>query len=390
MVAAGGYLLLRLSPVLHASGWGAGVAAWVGAVTALVLGAVACVQRDLKQLLAASTCAQVGFMVLAAGAGSVAGGAAHLAGHAAVKSLLFLCAGAWLGVLGSKDLDRLRGAGRRTPLIGVVFAIGALALAGVPPLALWVTKDLALSGAPTALLLVGLAASALSAVYAGRALFIVLAPATDRNRSRRRVAVGMLAALIGLALPAAGWGVAVLAWPGWAPHLEPVDAVMSAAAGLAGLTLAAAWGRRGTPLPARVTTAGVRWLGLEFLARRVIVGPTWWLARALAAFDDRVLAAGVQGVARFGRTTAKVVDAKPERGLTTTVATLARGGRALASAVDGAVERTINVAVAAVAAGGRRLGVLARRPQTGQLHQYYAQAAVVLVALALVFVLVVG
>ncbi|WP_051815690.1 proton-conducting transporter membrane subunit, partial [Glycomyces tenuis] len=185
MVAAGGYLLLRLSPLLHESGWGAETAVWLGAATAVALGAVACAQRDLKQLLAASTCAQVGFMVLAAGAGSMVGGAAHLAGHAAVKSLLFLTAGAWLTVLGSKDLDRLRGAGRRHRLIGAAFTMGALALAGVPPLTLWVTKDLVLSGAPTALWSAALVASALSAVYAGRALFTVLAPPTGRHRSRR-------------------------------------------------------------------------------------------------------------------------------------------------------------------------------------------------------------
>lgn len=73
MVAAGGYLLLRLEPVLTVSGWGAEAVAWAGAATALALGAVAVAQSDLKQLLAASTCSQIGFVVLGAGAGSVAG-----------------------------------------------------------------------------------------------------------------------------------------------------------------------------------------------------------------------------------------------------------------------------------------------------------------------------
>ncbi|WP_372506330.1 proton-conducting transporter transmembrane domain-containing protein [Actinomadura madurae] len=71
MVAAGAYLLMRLHPLLAATGWAAGLVSWAGALTALVLGAVAVAQRDLKQLLAASTCAQIGFMVLAAGAGAV-------------------------------------------------------------------------------------------------------------------------------------------------------------------------------------------------------------------------------------------------------------------------------------------------------------------------------
>jgi len=71
MVAMGGYLLLRTEPLLAATGWAALTAAWVGALTALVLGAVAVAQRDLKQLLAASTSAQLGFVAMGAGLASV-------------------------------------------------------------------------------------------------------------------------------------------------------------------------------------------------------------------------------------------------------------------------------------------------------------------------------
>ncbi|MEO6881613.1 MAG: proton-conducting transporter membrane subunit, partial [Mycobacteriaceae bacterium] len=117
MVAAGGYLLLRLHPLLAATGIDTAVA-WVGAVTAVVMGAVAMTQHDLKQLLAASTCAQIGFVVLAAGTGSINGGVLALIAHAATKALLFLCAGAWLDALGTKNLTALRGVGRRYPVVG--------------------------------------------------------------------------------------------------------------------------------------------------------------------------------------------------------------------------------------------------------------------------------
>src|SRR5512135_1550583 len=181
MVAAGGYLLLRLAPLLATSGWADSAAAWAGALTALLLGAVATAQRDLKQLLAASTCAQIGFVVLAAGAAGVAGGTMHLVAHAATKSLLFLAAGAWLTALGTKDLAALTGAARRFPLVGLTFTAGALALAGVPPLSLWLTKEEVLAAAlhrSLALYAVGLSAAVLSAVYAGRALGFVLRPLT--------------------------------------------------------------------------------------------------------------------------------------------------------------------------------------------------------------------
>ncbi|MFD0473668.1 NADH-quinone oxidoreductase subunit L [Nonomuraea thailandensis] len=159
MVAAGAYLLLRTAPVLAATGWAGPLVAWAGALTALLLGAVAFAQHDLKQLLAASTCAQIGFMVLAAGVSAVAGGTAQLIAHAAVKSLLFLGAGAWLTSLGTQRLPELRGAARRYPLVGVTFGTGALALAGLPPLSLWVTKDAVLAAVDDpALSLVSLAA----------------------------------------------------------------------------------------------------------------------------------------------------------------------------------------------------------------------------------------
>ncbi|MDP9430646.1 MAG: NADH-quinone oxidoreductase subunit L, partial [Actinomycetota bacterium] len=118
MVAAGGYLLLRLQPLLAATGWTATAAAWAGALTALVLGAVAVAQSDLKQLLAASTAAQIGFVVLAAGIGATAGGTAQLVAHAAVKAGLFVAAGAWLTALGTRQLAGLRGAARRYPGVG--------------------------------------------------------------------------------------------------------------------------------------------------------------------------------------------------------------------------------------------------------------------------------
>ena len=67
--------------------------------------------------------------------------------HAFVKSTLFLAAGAWLSVLGTRELTGLRGAARRTPAVGALFVVAGLALAGLPPLSLWATKDAVLVAA---------------------------------------------------------------------------------------------------------------------------------------------------------------------------------------------------------------------------------------------------
>ncbi|HET6633688.1 MAG TPA: proton-conducting transporter membrane subunit [Streptomyces sp.] len=360
MVAMGGYLLLRLHPLLQAAGWATHVAAWAGALTALLLGAVAVGLRDLKQLLAASTSAQLGFVVLAAGSGAIAGGTAHFVAHAATKSLLFLCAGAWLTALGTQQLPELRGVARRQRLLGTVFAVGALALAGVPPLSLWATKDeiLAALQAP-ALHGVVLAAELMSALYAGKAVAMVLRPAaaTGVLRPSGRTKAPVAVAVTVLAVAAAAGGV--LAFPPAATWLRDLLAVpagpsaglatmlATAALALAGTTVAAIWAPR---IPE--ASWAWSWLGLERATDALLVRPTLRLAHLLARFDDAVLDRAVLA--------------------------LAPGVRRLAWWAADADRRAVDAAVEQVAAGTRRLGGLARRPQTGQLHQYYAQAVVLL------------
>ncbi len=382
MVAAGGYLLLRLHPLLWASGWGQPVVAWAGAATAVVLGLVAVAQADLKQLLAASTCAQIGFIVLAAGAGGVAAGTAQLVAHAATKSLLFLAAGAWLAALGTKQLDALAGAARRYRLVGAAFTAGALALAGLPPLSLWATKDAVLSSAlarQPALYAAGLAGAVISALYsirAARLVWLPLAPGAsagyDTERAgTRRVEGWMQGPLVVLAAAAVGLGVYalpevsnvfdnVIAGPGAG---RPAGWELGLSAGLALVAAGATW-RWVTRLrvPAALGAAGWAWLGLEAAAALLVVRPLLRAASGLARFDDVVVDGAVRGVA----------------------------GGALAAARLGARLGEVGVddVVGAVAGGARRLGGLARRPQTGQLHQYYAQAAVALAVLVAIVVAV--
>ncbi|GAB2917735.1 hypothetical protein GCM10027047_14310 [Rhodococcus aerolatus] len=381
MVAAGAYLLLRMHPLLEATGWALPVA-WVGAVTGVVMGAVALVQHDLKQLLAASTCAQVGFMVLAAGTGAITGGVAALVAHAATKALLFLAAGAWLDALGTKDLTALRGVGRRYPGVGAAAVVGALSLAGVPPLALWVGKDAALAGTAEAhpvLYAVGLLAAALSAAYGARVLAVVLAPTPDgagdtgagdtepagfdaERQGTRTVSALVVGSLVGLAVLAAGLGLLELTPAAevlGGPPATVVELLTSAALVLVVVTGVVVADRRGVRFGAPGWLTG--WVGATAVLRGVGVGVTR-LAEGLAAVDDR----GVAGV----------VDA------------LARGTRRLATLADERAEPVALGAATATASGARRLGALARRPQTGQLHTYYAQAVAALVVLAVLIVLV--
>ncbi|MEH0844805.1 proton-conducting transporter membrane subunit [Micromonospora sp. CPCC 205711] len=370
MVAMGGYLLLRVQPLLAATGWAAPAAMWVGGLTALLLGAVAVAQRDVKQLLAASTAAQLGFVVMAAGAGTVAGGAAQLVAHAATKALLFLAAGAWLTALGTTQLIGLRGVVGRWRIVGWSATAGALALAGIAPLSLWATKDAVLARVleqSPGLYAIGLAASALSAAYAGKLLVVIWGRGPRRGDGDQaeagRVTGLQQAPLVILAVGAAYAGLlalppvgAVLARAVGQPggfHASAVELAVSAVLALAVLLLVA---NRRVPEP----RWALRWLGLEAAVRVLVVRPTLRCAEALARFDDHFLDRGVElvsaGALRLAGRTGRIDD----------------------QWLDGTVER--------LAAGARRLGQLARRPQTGQLHQYYLQAVVVLVAAVVVLV----
>ncbi|MCD1144463.1 NADH-quinone oxidoreductase subunit L [Kocuria sp. LUK] len=387
MVAMGGYLLLRVEPLLASTGWAGPAAAWIGVLTAVLMGVVALAQRELKQLLAASTVAQLGFVVLAAGVGAVSGGAAHLVAHASTKALLFLAAGAWLTALGTEELTALRGAGRRWRVVGGTATVGALALAGIAPLSLWATKDAVLAGAleVSGLLYAGgLLASALSAAYAGKVLWTIWrrgARAEVQDGGTGRVGALEQAPLLVLAAGAAVLGV--LALPpvssalagalGGHGEVSPAELLISAALALVVLLLML---RLRAPEPGWA----VRWLGLEAAAHAVVVRPALGLAHALARFDDRVLdravTAAAGAVPGLARAAARFDDRVLDAGVEATAHTAAATGRGAARLDDGVVDG----AVEGFAGRVRRAGQLARAPQTGAVHQYFLQAVAVLAA----------
>lgn len=396
MVALGGYLLLRVQPLLASVGWAGPVAAWLGAGTAVLLGLVALAQHDLKQLLAASTSAQLGFVVLAAGVGATTGGAAHLIGHAATKAALFLAAGLWLTAAGSQQLSDLGGVARRWRITGLAATTSALSLAGIAPLALWATKDAVLGATlevSPALYATGLAGAVLSAAYAGKILRVIWRRAVPGPSSQGETAgPGGRAQtpLVLLAVGAAGLGVVALPplstrmarLLGESPATPVVwELVVSAAAAV--VILALVWWR-GTVEPRGLRT----WLGLGTATNLLVVGPTLGLARRLARFDDQVIDRATTGTAagtlRISGGLAHFDDEALNRAVTRTGAATVRAADASAFADDRGFDR----AVRGVASGFRKLGHLARKSQTGQLHQYYIAAITIFTIGVLLLVIV--
>ncbi len=144
MVNAGIYLLARFYPAFES------VPAWttsvllVGLVSALISAVSALVATDLKRVLAYSTVSQLGYMVYAIGAGGVLASQFHLLSHAVFKALLFLAAGSVIHSVGTRDMRRMGGLGRQLPFVRNAFIVGALALAGVPILNGFWSKELIL------------------------------------------------------------------------------------------------------------------------------------------------------------------------------------------------------------------------------------------------------
>ncbi|MGH9019917.1 MAG: NADH-quinone oxidoreductase subunit L [Acidimicrobiales bacterium] len=136
MVTAGVYLLCRMAPVLELSVPGRTTIAVVGGVTSFVAATIACAQRDIKKVLAFSTVSQIGYMVLAVGAGAYSAAIFLMVSHAFFKALLFLGSGSVIHALGGEqDLGKMGGLRRYLPLTFPTFLVGWLTISGIPPFA---------------------------------------------------------------------------------------------------------------------------------------------------------------------------------------------------------------------------------------------------------------
>ena len=144
MVNAGVYLVARFYPAFKdVPGWGLSVVV-VGLLSALLAAIMALVANDLKRALAYSTISQLGYMFYAVGVGGIFASQFHLASHALFKGLLFLCAGAVIHTVGTRDMREMGGLGGVMPYVRNTFIIGSLALAGLPIANGFFSKELVL------------------------------------------------------------------------------------------------------------------------------------------------------------------------------------------------------------------------------------------------------
>jgi NADH-quinone oxidoreductase subunit L len=220
MVTAGIFLMLRLEPIFVVAPEASLIVAWTGGLTALLAAFIAVAQTDIKKVLAFSTVSQLGLMVLAVGTGSYTAAFFHLFTHAFFKAMLFLSAGAVITYKHhEQNIRHMGGMIKERPFLAVLFWLALAALAGLPGLSGFFSKDhilaaaFALKAGGNILGGIAVAASLLTAFYSFRLGIIIFhgkkaAAAEHTNHGHSaEPSVTFYLPLVLLAVPAiaAGW-----------------------------------------------------------------------------------------------------------------------------------------------------------------------------------------
>jgi NADH-quinone oxidoreductase subunit L len=399
MVAAGVFLVARVYPLFSLGAINGVtpsliVVVWIGVTTALMAALIAIAQEDIKRILAYSTVSQLGLMMVSLGVGGVAAGIMHLLAHGFFKALLFLGAGSVIhGCHGEQDIRQMGGLRRFMPVTFVTYAIGMMALSGVPFFFSggWTKEEILhntahwpRSHAPYYLMLAGVV---LTALYMTRQIIYVFfgypRTASERVHESPRV---MTMPLIVLALGAIFLSVILTpTWPwlqgyltGESVHFEIVRLIqptlfVSLALVSAGVGIGV-WMYRKAGVPDRDRPAEIDPLEyaqpvlFRFLANKMWIDEMYartviafsWMAARVSDWMDRYFWDGL--VRAFG-----VIGQL--FGIFTT-------------SVD---ERGINAGVDETTAGARGLGRLMSAAHSGQIQTYLGAVAIGLLALLLLY-----
>ncbi len=387
LVAAGAILLIRSAPLLTPEVLLA--VGLVGGITTVAAGVIALAERDLKRLLAASTASQYGLMLIAVGAGVPLAALLHLLAHAAIKSTLFLAAGDFQHARGGTAFDQLKGVGRSRPWAFAGFALAALALAGIPPLSGFFSKDAVIAAALSAqgaawLGPLALAGTLLTGAYMARALRLLWQGSGDT----RLVEGGawMRAGIWGLVVPTAVLGLA------FGPLETMLDLPAPETAGIAAILLGLVAALGGLALGWLVPVQRLLGPVHQWAESGLVVagGLTAWVGRPAMAvargcdrLDDNLYAAAL-GIGRAALTIARGGERLEQR-LYMAVLGVGHANLTVGRWVRRGDERGIDGLIFALVAGVRALGARARTLQSGLIHH---SLAISTVATAVLFVVI--
>jgi NADH-quinone oxidoreductase subunit L len=310
MVAAGVFLIARTYDIFQDSAAAMETVAYVGGFTAIFAATIALAQNDIKRILAYSTVSQLGYMMMALGLHSLTGGIFHLFTHAFFKALLFLGAGSIIHAVHTQNINEMGGLGAKMRVTAWTFAIGALALSGIPPFSGFWSKDMILTAALETnplLFVVGLAGAFCTALYMSRLFFLVfMGKPNSAAAGMRESKASMTIPLIVLAVLSTIAGFVETPWNGWfgswlsgepeEAHGSGVVIIASIAVGLLGIYLG--WLVYGKGSVSRMVIAErMPWLVklleqsyyMDELYAAVIIKPLKAVGAALTVFDEYVV-----------------------------------------------------------------------------------------------------
>jgi NADH-quinone oxidoreductase subunit L len=145
MVTAGVFMIVRFDWLFIESQFASNLMIIIGSITCIFGALTAIGQNDIKKIIAYSTCSQLGYMFLGCGAKAYDAAMFHLCTHASFKAMLFLLAGNIIHAFGTQDITHMQGARKKMPFTYICFAIGTLAIMGIPPFAGYYSKDMIIS-----------------------------------------------------------------------------------------------------------------------------------------------------------------------------------------------------------------------------------------------------
>ncbi|MDF2720337.1 MAG: subunit of NADH:ubiquinone oxidoreductase [Paenibacillus sp.] len=318
MVAAGVYLVARTFDIFQASHAALETVAYIGGFTAIFAATIGVAQNDIKRVLAYSTVSQLGYMMMALGvSATVSAGMFHLFTHAFFKALLFLGAGSVIHAVHTQNIQEMGGLSAKMKITTWTFAIGTLALAGIPPFSGFWSKDAILAEAyasgHTGLFVIGLIAAFFTAFYMSRLFFLVFIgkPRGHVEHAHESPAV-MTIPLIVLAVLAVGAGFVMTPFNGWfgewltghasEEHHAGLVMVLSTVVGLLGIGLGYLMYVKST-ISRTFISGSMPWLYqlvhrkyyVDELYSAIIVKPLKGLGSLLMTFDERV----VDGIVRL-------------------------------------------------------------------------------------------
>ncbi|MEI6898233.1 MAG: NADH-quinone oxidoreductase subunit L [Bacteroidota bacterium] len=323
MVVAGVYLVARLFPIFHYSAPVAlDVVMYVGAFSSIFAAVIACTQFDIKRVLAYSTMSQIGLMMFALGVSGYGGEEGlgfmasmfHLFTHAFFKALLFLGAGAIIHAVHSNYTYEMGGLRKYLPITHITFLIACLAIAGIPPLSGFFSKDEILAaGHEKSLMLyiVEMTVSGLTAFYMFRLYYLIFwGKETHYHHTPHEAPLVMTIPLMFLAVGAIFAGFipfAKLVTSDGLPfesHLEMWIAIPAVLVGVIGILVATVLYRKETTVPETVSKslggfykAAYRKFYIDevylFITKKILFN---FVSRPVAWFDRHIIDGSMNGI----------------------------------------------------------------------------------------------